>query len=501
MRPVWFCWLSRIVRWSLVGARGTARGRQGSGDLGANGLFVKEYVDGSAGSGLAALRAPTYNTHMDRIRRIQINGLRNLENVSLDLNGLTVLIGENGSGKSTIIEACRLLKQMAFPNRFVEDTLFREHGLGSAINKAEDSFLIVVDIDDPDPNSSVLPLRYILTVYSVSSQPVIREDLFRLEGGLAHDADVRMRQLDEAFAAWLASTPTEQLSCYLQSDFSRAAGQLTIPGRDVPAALRDSQKLALHAFGSFDAPSSARRVLDAFERIQIHQPFETRPVWYDRLTRNGDAKGGRYLFRPSDGDPDGGQLNLGGRNVGALIHQLKGRDSAHWQDVLETLRLGLGQDLKEISVESRGGDYFEASARFERLPDPVPFSQLSEGQLAYITFVMLTESAKTASLVAFDEPETHLNPNLLGRIVDLFGRTAETCPVLLATHSDRLLDMLEDPAGSIVLTELDEKRRTVLRRPDNELLKDWLTDYNGYGSVRADGYEVHLYADEPKPTE
>ena len=37
----------------------------------------------------------------DRLTRIHIRGFRSLENVTLDLRGLTVLIADNGSGKST----------------------------------------------------------------------------------------------------------------------------------------------------------------------------------------------------------------------------------------------------------------------------------------------------------------------------------------------------------------------------------------------------------------
>ena len=46
----------------------------------------------------------------DTIVRGWIKGLRTLADVQLELNGLTALIGENSTGKSSLIEALELLR-------------------------------------------------------------------------------------------------------------------------------------------------------------------------------------------------------------------------------------------------------------------------------------------------------------------------------------------------------------------------------------------------------
>jgi hypothetical protein len=61
--------------------------------------------------------------------------------------------------------------------------------------------------------------------------------------------------------------------------------------------------------------------------------------------------------------------------------------------------------------------------------------------------------------------------------------------VLVATHSDAMLDALTDPAMSSVLCELDEHHATRLVRPDSASLSSWLEDYRGLGELRAAGYE------------
>ena len=50
---------------------------------------------------------------MDRITRLRIQNVRAFEDVTIDLSaGVTVLIGENGAGKSTIIECLELLQRV-----------------------------------------------------------------------------------------------------------------------------------------------------------------------------------------------------------------------------------------------------------------------------------------------------------------------------------------------------------------------------------------------------
>ncbi|MDX9720794.1 MAG: AAA family ATPase, partial [Myxococcota bacterium] len=99
------------------------------------------------------------------------------------------------------------------------------------------------------------------------------------------------------------------------------------------------------------------------------------------------------------------------------------------------------------------------------------------------------------SLLAFDEPELHLHPALLSRVVWMLEELSERTPVILSTHTDRLLDALTEPVKSVVLCEADEDDGVRLRRPNAERLADWLEHYSGLGSIRAAGYQPHVFVD------
>jgi predicted ATPase len=131
--------------------------------------------------------------------------------------------------------------------------------------------------------------------------------------------------------------------------------------------------------------------------------------------------------------------------------------------------------------------------------EPVPAWALSDGQLCYLAIVALARLSPPRSILALDEPELHLHPGLIPRVVSLLEEVARECPVLVATHSRRFLDALSNPAESAVLCELDDDNATVLRRPDPEALERWLETYDGLGSVLDAGFQSQVMTREAEP--
>jgi hypothetical protein len=84
-------------------------------------------------------------------------------------------------------------------------------------------------------------------------------------------------------------------------------------------------------------------------------------------------------------------------------------------------------------------------------------------------------------------------------VLEMFEDLAEDRAVVLATHSDRLLDGLKDPVASTVLCELDQHRATQLLRPDPERLARWLEKYRGIGQIRSEGFEKQVFPAEQEP--
>ena len=111
--------------------------------------------------------------------------------------------------------------------------------------------------------------------------------------------------------------------------------------------------------------------------------------------------------------------------------------------------------------------------------------QASEGMLAYLAFLAATLAPDEPTALAFDEPDAHLHPSAFHRIVSILEERAVRGAVLVATHSDRFLDHLTDPAESVVVCESGPEG-VCLSKLDRAALSAWRERY-AISELRARG--------------
>jgi predicted ATPase len=384
-----------------------------------------------------------------KLKSISVKGFKSLGDVVLPLDGLSVLIGDNGSGKSSILEVLEILRSTThegFVSRVASThgglTMLREHGANQ--------MAIMVTIDD----GTAVPLTY---------GQIWRDDMPPSEGIFRGDP---------------------QVSAHIVRD-----GMSVTFGDD---KLRISRTDSLVYFGAPRA-RDIEIVANALQGIEVHLPFHVTASW---AAPSPDRRGvrGISLVEPTT------RLDRFGTNLVNAYQSLKndfGLD--HWNETLEYIQLGLGHEIRDVRIEAIPGGGHMVLAIETRHQGRVPAFSLADGVLSYLAFVALFRLDEGRTLLAFDEPELHLHPGLLMRVLGLFETMSDRYPVVISTHSDRLLDGLSDPAGSVVVTELDENHRTRLRYLDPKPLQEWIADYNGLGGLRADGELISVLADAVEP--
>lgn len=357
--------------------------------------------------------------------------MKSIASVDLDLGGLTVLIGDNGTGKSTILEALELLRVSAQYGSVAE--LIRKYhgGMPALAAPGAGSVTVGASIDAP-PDT----LDYCVEFDAIRGS-VVEELLTRTLG-------------DES----------EQL-------IDRMA-EKNVGGSETVLGMRPRD-------------GSVQLTQQTLDMIDVHVPFDVSAGWATRRYQRTSTVRGQDVLQPAT------RLELFGTNLANVYHTLKNEYGAeHWRTTMELVRLGLGHDVSDVATSaSAGGGYVGLVVHFGSAR--VPAFSLADGELTYLAFVALVRLDTGRSLLAFDEPETHLHPALLARVVDLFEDAAQRYPVVLSTHSDQLLDCLSDPVASVVVCELDRDRCTRLRRLDPEQFEKWRDDYRGVGSIRAEG--------------
>jgi predicted ATPase len=390
-----------------------------------------------------------------QITQLRIAGMRVLEDVTLDLGGLTVLIGDNGTGKSSIVEALEILRLASQPTSLIRDVIHTKHGgFHALLRRGSQALRLGARIQEADGTK----IDYDVELRSSGATAVVaKEGAFLVEdsNGLPSASYDRALSVQERLATVL---PEDQLDL---------------------SALGDRHHLLA-------------RSRSAFQLVDVHVPFETRPLWQQQELDIRTSPRLPCVVETTR------RLARYGNNLANAFQELRNRGGDVWQRVISRTRMGILDDVTDFRLTARRRGEVELEVVFGRDPDhPLPVEYLSEGQLSYLAMVALCELSTDSSMLAFDEPELHLHPGLLARVVFMLEELAKSVPVLLTTHSDRLLDCLEAPAKTVVLVDLDENGVTRLRRPNHEVLADWLQDYRGIGSLRAEGYTEHVFDDSP----
>jgi predicted ATPase len=400
-----------------------------------------------------------------KLLELRVRGLRTLADVTLPLSGLTVLIGENGAGKSSLIEAFQLARLLAGQGWDEQvDRQVGRHSLGSAVRSTSGELRIDVRVEFQGRNLT----------YSVALEHpggwISAEELREIPEG------VRLSEVDadpkELAGRALIKRQSSSLLLVETGDDQQIAGRTTL----------------FEYFGG-RPPIELAGVAAALAGIDVQLPFAVTSGWANRMMSSGPSPREPQVLEPTS------RLHLFGRNLANAYHTLKNNGSQRWQTTLELLRLGLGPDLLDVQTPTAGGGHVSLAVEFAGSVGQITAFQLSDGQLAYLAFVALVQLDPGRTLLCFDEPEQHLHPALLARVLQLFEDASTRHPVVIATHSDRLLDYLSDPVASVLVCELDAERRTTLRRLDQAQLDKWLESYGGVGEIRAGGQLGSILAD------
>jgi predicted ATPase len=424
------------------------------------------------------------------ITELRIEGLRTIEKLHLKLDGLTVLIGDNGSGKSSIIEACELLRR-ATSERFMDEFYSVHGGLPSLLRQGASALTVGVtarpstgmwrEFEFVEYNLSLIPsgsfarieeaIRYKLRPRRPQGTPSNKHQQIRKQS-----KQRPARSIEDA--VWRMGREGELFE-------SRGGNSMLFNIDEHVPFLARSDLYLPESYGDI----AAKIVASTLRGMSVHLPFEVLPAWAARALDRKSALRTSAPLAPAD------RLEKLGLNLANAFHALKNNFSQEdWQRTLSYIRLGLGEHIEDVAtLADPGGGSIGLSLKLKNLDRQVPASQLSDGMLSYLAFVALFRlRGPDTSLMAFDEPDLHLHPKLLMRVLDMFETMARDFPVLVATHSDRMLDGLTNPARSVVLCELAPKQATYLLRPSPRALARWLERYRGIGDIRSAGHEASI---------
>jgi predicted ATPase len=348
------------------------------------------------------------------IKTFTIQGYRSIQKLCLPLKAINVVTGANGSGKSNLYKAVHLLAKAA--NGELAKTLALEGGMPSVLwagkkRKAERS---------KDPVRLVLSIQTDVFSYEIACGfPTPSLSRFTLD------------PLVKAEYVWVgeARRPSNTL-------LERQAGSAWIVNQDnervtYPVILSQSESVL----------------------SQLQEPH----LYPELSTLSNEIKKWRFYhnFRTDPESP----IRIPQIGVRTEILSNDGSDLAA---ALQTIcEIGNGELLHEVIDRAFPGSQLiiqtDAKTRFEiqlQMPGvlrPLEARELSDGTLRYLCLVAALLSPRPATLLALNEPEMSLHPELMQPLAELITLASRTSQIWVTTHSDELAERISKVAGSAPL--------------------------------------------------
>ncbi len=347
----------------------------------------------------------------------------------VELTPLTVFIGNNGSGKSSLIEALEAYSDIVVQG--LDDASERWPGLGHTWNKAVlHRRGSTKDRGDAADNPISMNLKGRWGRGAFTSLLEVAQDV---EGGQAR---IKKEFLKLSSGRLYRRDYTGQVESFNDETLERV--------RRV-------------------APTESACPQDWSNMCQSWQFLRLNPAAMGRPNRTRSM--GSFPMLERDGS-----------NIGQYLLSLRDASVVAFEGYLEALRfvVPFARDLQATM-----SDAIERRAYLEMTEEEfkVPGWSLSTGTLRVAALLACLRHPTPPPLLIVEEIENGLDPRTMHLIVEELRAaiTAETTQVILTTHSPYLLDLLD--LSHLVVVERHEGQ-PVFHRPDTEVLANWAKDFS-----------------------
>ena len=410
------------------------------------------------------------------ISQIEIGGYRLLDGFEADFEPLTVVIGANAVGKSTLIDCLQLIGECCeYP---LNTAISWHHGAASLLTSGNGNGQLAWSVTfHKPPVWDGFPL--------VEGKALVYEVVLQANAqGQMHPQYEVLRSQELVHGEplkFLEATPyqqhifdTEQLQlipfneAQPSSDVVRDADPAAASQRSGRAGVQQEPALLLSQirfFNEFPVPSWVRVLL---AHMAFYPGFDVTHSSALR-TKAADIKPDTTLWKNGD-------------NLGTVLHEILTRYDyrSAAKELRDFLRVAYPA-FEEIHCDTTYGTPPQVLVRVREkgMSRSMELWELSDGMLRFLCLATALLNPWPRPLVAIDEPELGLHPGLLPIVAEMIKTAAERTQVLVTTHSPDLLNCF-DIADVVVMARNEDDARIAWHRPANrKTLVEMLNNITG----------------------
>ena len=368
--------------------------------------------------------------NMSGFQHLSVDGFRRLCGVELELRPLSVMIGANGSGKTSVLDVLSLLAASA-QGRLAENLsdLGGITGVLATGRANRLSFGLSFEVAGHEP------LRYHLSIspsgigYTIDAESLTQVRETYREPFKHIDSDGHAIRYFDTNTGKLLPPQWEQLS-----------GQTSLA--QVPKMFPEPEQFRRRL-----ASSTLYHTLDVGPRSPVRLPQPIRPA---KLPGKDGEDLATCLYGMREAEPD------------------------RFEAVEDALRAAF-PGFERLSFPPVAAGTLAMIWRDRNFPKGFYTHQLSEGMLRFLWLVTLLQSADLPVVTMLDEPEVSLHPELLSLLAGLLREASQRSQIIVATHSDRLVRFLSPK--EVIVADLTDSGVTKLTWADSLDLERWMDEY------------------------
>jgi predicted ATPase len=344
-----------------------------------------------------------------RIEELRLAGFRAFENARLTLDDLTVLVGRNGAGKSTIVDAFEFLREVLTDS--LENAVERRGGIQAVLHKGSKA-------------GKRLSIAVKLRVF-----------------GDPFGNDFKDDEEHRFFYGFTLQSNAGVKGFYVEhEDLRSAEGQRywEIPPE---RTTRFSPVLALPHMGD----RTSRVLLNALRSSLF--TYSLRPA-----AIRAEPEIGRALL-----------LNRDGSNAGDVLKRIeKDKDDVAWiVKHLGAITPGIVGLKPGTAAGRRIVQFFQSTGTAKK--NRFEIGDMSDGTLRSLAILLALRQQPTPALVCIDEIEDSVHPAALAVLLDAVAASTERCQVLLTSHSPEALGHPAVTAGRVRVVDWKAGKSQIFR--------------------------------------
>lgn len=381
-----------------------------------------------------------------KIVSIKIKNYRMFKNIHIrDIPPFCVIIGANGTGKSTLFDIFGFLRDALKNN--IRQALQIRGGYREIITRGQEQEDIEIELQFP---MKILDTERLVTYQIIIGQnnnrPVIKREILRYKRG-EHGKPFHF--LDFQLGQGYAITNEE--------DFSKPDKELDREEQQ----LESNDILAIKGLGQFQRFKAATAFRSLIEN------------WHVSDFHISEARGSKEISYAE-------HLSTTGDNIATVAQYIYQQYPEIFQQILEKMK----QRVPGISsVEAKETEDGRLILRFQdqAFKDPFIDRYVSDGTMKMFAYLILLFDPNPHPLLCVEEPENQLYPTLLKALAEEFAHYSyRGGQVFVSSHSPDFINAV--PLASIFWLIKSQGITQIHRAADNEILKNLVAegDLPGY---------------------